>query len=253
MGLFEGEESYMGLREMVTQFIKRKRALDDEYEQLLNELVETASDLSRRMGKLESTVSGFKTTVQGIEESVRVLSEQSANQRTDISDHTYLKHDDIAKQFDAFVDQDIVVAAGNIIRTPRREAAEFVRDEAVIVSILTRLFFSEECVSARKDQAGRQGYLKRQGVELEVSEVDRLSKKAHRICVLADKTGHSPQWRFSCNRGSLIDEQEQQPWNICDRHSSVEFVVAPAYVAFRADKPITYAKQRVFTAILTPS
>lgn len=242
------EGNAMGLREKVRRFFQEKRSLDHQLETLLSELLDKVSDLETRLARVEA--------------SVRALSERDASRRSDISDHTFLKHEDVATKFANFIDQEVCAVAERITQTSvgidgaatiDDLVAVSTRKEAKVVSSITRLLFGDDHALREANRDDLLERLREEGVVLEASDLEDLAAQARAVCAMASATGHEYQWGFVCTPDALVDEKEQEPWGICSPRSPVEFVVTPAYVVIRSGNPRTYAKQRVFTAVVTPS
>lgn len=147
----------------------------------------------------------------------------------------YVAHQQIARDFDALVNQDLIFLA-----TQMRWEGATEYDEVRTRAALAKMFFDESSVDRTVTQ--RLAQARKSFPALPQDAFVEADRRAARIRHAAAHTGHGVRWVFD-SYSMVFDGTRQRLAEGCDRGMPVLFIVAPAY---EVDGKI-YAKQVVYT------
>lgn len=212
----------------------RTRAFNNLYTMVNQVLNAPAARPDARSTELERVLAGHR-------ERIDVLSREMTQRRDDLRSKDYLVHQEIARNLDAFVNQDLV----NVALQLPHSTADGELAIAVNIAYLSRALFSDECQAWTVDDLLR--WLHEHEVKILPMQFNGLRRTAHTLKDTAQRTGHAHQWQLEHLPKSTFDAKAQQLWPGCDASGIVELVVAPGYYV----EGEVYYQQYVFTAAKT--
>ncbi|MRH87910.1 hypothetical protein GFY24_10710 [Nocardia sp. SYP-A9097] len=170
-----------------------------------------------------------------------ILANRHESGQSDTTTTDHLGHYEISHQLRSFVEQDLRRAVQRIL-PPGTSST----DRAHLISRCAAALFKNREI----DRAAVEEIFRAEAVDTAQLEYDILQRAAE-IRQAATDLGHDHRWDFTCEPGTSLDPETQEPWGVCDPDEPTAFVVVPSYYVSRR----LLLKQQVVTSALpaTPS
>lgn len=148
-----------------------------------------------------------------------ILANQHKTEQPDTTSTDHLGHYEISHQLRSFVEQDLRRAVQQIIPSG--------------TSSIERAFLISRCAEAlfkypEIDQGAVAEIFRPVPMDTAQLEYDTLQRAAE-IRQAATDLGHDHRWDFTCEPGTPLDTDTQEPWGVCDPAEPTAFVVVPSY------------------------
>ncbi|MET8507681.1 hypothetical protein ABZV60_23965 [Streptomyces sp. NPDC004787] len=197
-----------------------------------------AAELRVYVSSLHAEIEELRQTITGLEARLDTVVASWTAFRTDLDTEEAESQRALADRYANFVEQSLYGLARKAVKAKHGDIQP--DRTARLVAALCGELFGRADVSERRV---RRVLAIRADHELAQS-VQRVVTQARGIVAESARMKTRGFWEFDHIPGAPLDDSRQQVWARCDASASVEFVVAPSYVAGGT----TYCRQRVHTS-----